>query len=276
MLDGVDTATAIATLEGAGVAVVPSVEAALDRGFAQGDRFVFALLPEDGGLGGKPPALQLAMTGGIPRLPLALGSLGGAAVRDVVVYTLTDGVPVAPTLARLSGDGDCLVERERPSLDDDLADAWHRRTDGLSVPHYSREAWLPDGRCRDCEWQDRALPRGVSEALGGGDSIGRMRVRYHRDRVENDPLFSVVDEPLAGHKRIVRYRWELESTLPRCDGEPVDGPGTCFTGAWWARRAYDDPGESEHLDQTHRGGCGPSRVAVLLLPLVLAGLRRRP
>ena len=265
------------------------IEPALSAWLDEGGAVLAVRLRERAWLNGDmPEPLRMVMNeADLPPLPVTLGALGGASARDLVVTVLHDSDPWLPD-APVAGPDHCLVESADEfggdPVEDLLAAQWHTAT-GISADGPTAEAapvsmgweaFLPDGRCTDCtSWNH--LDPSIVRAFGVDDpdpAITRVRVRAWRPSVTAAvALVSPEDHPRSGIKRVVDYRWELAGLLPWCDGTLEDGGGTCFSSAWWARRAQQDEHDREAVPLSN-GGCGGGK-GLLLLPFLLAGLRRR-
>jgi hypothetical protein len=252
------------------------------EGVVAADLTLVALrVDEDESSGWRPSAVQVQGMGDQPQIPLLLGGLTGEDQRDLVVYGLDRSVALAPVLGSADGSGDCLLESVGP-VSDDMADAWHTASgissDSSGPPAMVWEAWLSDGECDDCGVYDDLNAR-IPKALRASASslaISRHRIRYDRTAGSQEPILQRnVDMPADGIRRIIEHRWELEAGYARCDGASVDHPGTCFGAAYWAERAQQPTSENEELPQKPRRCSSDSRSVVLLLPFLLAGIRRR-
>ncbi len=285
LIQPASTDDALAWMADHGFTAPPGIDRALGPWIDGGGAFLALKLdldvPDDGFGGPAPVRIRMGET--VAPLPLGLGTLGGPLVRDLLVFTLDEDRPYQPMLGEPDGPGHCLLPVEfDPAAD--LAAAWKQASGIPDDPNRDRaadvawawEAWLPDGRCLDCRTYDQLADR-VVEGLGldaPEPAITRSRLRVHRGGLNETVYLGVPGfEPPLGVRRVVDYRWELAGILPHCDGTEEAGGGTCFGAAWWLDRATTDDRDVEPIPQ--EGGCGGGR-AVLLLPLLLVALRRRP
>lgn len=224
-------------------------------------------------------------------LPIRMGAQNSAGVQDLVVYMLSpveEGTVGVSNYSENPGpESECLLEvpanqtfgewyEQRLSDAVGLPDTPEELSGQSGLSWFTEYSWV-SGACDPCTSMGPLSDIEVNELGYLNTHLGwqftRLHFRYTPDAVTQDLVFYGTRQGVNSQRRYVQHAWELESSFPVCgDVQPVE-PGACYSAEYWARRAR---GETTEALKTSAGsdGCG-SGFAVLLLPVLALGLRRR-